>query len=329
MASNTIQVKAKGYSTPDAYTFKIEANETGNMSGASREIRATLSCIAKQPGGYETFRGPMAYIITDGTTRSNAQIKDIWPRGKWITLVSWTGYLTAGQSHTITGRYNSNIDNYSYMPASGNRDVSVTLSMPYVVSYDANGGIGAPSAQTKEYDETLTLSTIKPSRDNSVSTGYTITLNANGGYVSTNSLVQQNTNSYSFESWNTNSSGTGTTYNPGGSYAANANMTLYAIWNTSITKGSVTLPTPTRANYSFVGWGTTASATTGVVGTITPTSSQTLYAVWKKPPGLVNWRDSAGNFMSGGTISIKDSNGKWVVINKIKIKNSSGIWEEH
>ena len=329
MASNTIQVKAKGYSSPNAYTFKIDANETGNVSGNSREITATLSCIAQNPGGYQSFNSPKAYIITDGISRSEATVGNIWPRGTWITLVSWTGYLTAGQSHTITGRYNSNTNNYSYIPASGNRDVSVTLSMPYVVSYDANGGTGAPSAQTKEHDETLTLSTIKPSRDNSVSTGYTITLNANGGYVSTNSLVQQNTTSYSFESWNTNSSGTGTTYNPGGSYTANANITLYAIWNTSITKGSVTLPTPTRANYSFVGWGTTASATTGVTGTITPTSSQTLYAVWKRPSGLVNWRDSAGNFMSGGTISVKDSNGKWVVINKIKLKNDSGVWEEH
>lgn len=89
------------------------------------------------------------------------------------------------------------------------------------------------------------------------------------------------------------------------------------------------LPIPARAHYSFVGWGTTASATTGVTGTITPTSSQTLYAVWERTPSLINWRDSAGNFTSGGTISVKDSNGKWVVINKIKIKNSSGVWEEH
>lgn len=213
-----------------------------------------------------------------------------------------------------------------------NQTLTGTISVAagnYTVSYNANGGTGAPSAQTKEHDKTLILSTVKPNKANTSTAGYIITLNANGGYVSTPELTQYNTTSYSFKSWNTNSSGTGTTYNSGGSYTANADVTLYAIWNTSITKGSVTLPTPARAHYSFVGWGTTASATTGVTGTITPTSSQTLYAVWERTPSLVNWRDSAGNFMSGGTISVKDSNDKWVVINKIKIKNSSGIWEEH
>lgn len=213
-----------------------------------------------------------------------------------------------------------------------NQTLTGTISVDagnYTVSYNANGGTGAPSAQTKEHNKTLTLSTTKPTKASTNATGYTITLNANGGYVSTTKLTQYNTTSYSFSSWNTNASGSGITYNPGGSYTANANATLYAIWSTSITKGSVTLPTPARTNYSFVGWGTSASATTGIKGTITPTSSQTLYAVWKRTPSLVNWRDSAGNFTSGGTISVKDSNGKWVVINKIKIKNSSGVWEEH
>lgn len=213
-----------------------------------------------------------------------------------------------------------------------NQTLTGNLSVPigaYTVSYDANGGTGAPASQTKEYNKTLILSTVKPNKANTSTAGYIITLNANGGYVSTPELTQYNTTSYTFRSWNTNSSGTGTTYNSGGSYTANADVTLYAIWNTNTTKGSVTLPTPARAHYSFVGWGTTASATTGVTGTITPTSSQTLYAVWERTPSLVNWRDSAGNFTSGGTISVKDSNGKWVVINKIKLKNSSGVWEEH
>lgn len=180
-----------------------------------------------------------------------------------------------------------------------------------------------------KYTNRTTDFSIKPNKANTSTAGYIITLNANGGYVSTPELTQYNTTSYTFRSWNTNSSGTGTTYNSGGSYTANADVTLYAIWNTNTTKGSVTLPTPARTHYSFVGWGTTASATTGVTGTITPTSSQTLYAVWERTPSLINWRDSSGNFTSGGTISVKDSNGKWVVINKIKLKNSSGVWEEH
>ena len=69
-----------------------------------------------------------------------------------------------------------------------------------VVSYNANGGTGAPSAQTKWYGETLTLSSTRPTR-----TGYT------------------------FAGWATSSSGS-VAYQPGGSYTANSAATLYAKW---------------------------------------------------------------------------------------------------
>lgn len=71
----------------------------------------------------------------------------------------------------------------------------------YAVTYNANGGSGAPSSQTKTYGVTLTLSSTRPTR-----TGYT------------------------FLTWNTASDGTGTDYVPGASYTANAGTTLYAIW---------------------------------------------------------------------------------------------------
>lgn len=73
----------------------------------------------------------------------------------------------------------------------------------YTVSYNVNGsgGTGAPSSQTKTYGVTLTLSSTTPTRAG-----------------------------YAFNGWNTNSSGTGTNYAAGGSYTANAAVTLYAKW---------------------------------------------------------------------------------------------------
>jgi len=85
----------------------------------------------------------------------------------------------------------------------------------YTVSYNANGGSGAPSSQTKNYKTTLTLSSTKPTRS-----GYT------------------------FKSWNTKADGTGTSYSPGAKYTSNANVTLYAQWShthsytSSITKAA-------------------------------------------------------------------------------------------
>ena len=118
----------------------------------------------------------------------------------------------------------------------------------YTISYNANGGSGAPTAQTKTYGTDLTLTTSTPTRS-----GYT------------------------FNGWNTKSDGSGTNYSAGGKFTTNANTTLYAKWkqNTftlryndnmgsgcstktkTITPGNKlgTLCRPTRSGYwYFNGW---------------------------------------------------------------------------
>lgn len=82
----------------------------------------------------------------------------------------------------------------------------------YTISYNANGGTGAPSSQTKTYGITLTLSNTKP-----VKIGYP------------------------FLGWTANSNGSGTVYQPGGSFTTNANTTLYAKYSTTLTNYTVYL----------------------------------------------------------------------------------------
>lgn len=95
-----------------------------------------------------------------------------------------------------------------FYDANGSKSVSVTkmAAKTYTVSYNANGGTGAPSAQTKTYGTALTLSSTQPTRSG-----------------------------YRFAGWNTNAAGTGTSYAAGGSYTANAGVTLYAQWAVSTT----------------------------------------------------------------------------------------------
>ena len=81
---------------------------------------------------------------------------------------------------------------------------SVPAKPSYTVSYNANGGTGAPGNQTKWYGTNLVLSSTQPTR-----TGYT------------------------FGGWNTNSTGTGTNYVSGATYTGNAALALYAKWNGS------------------------------------------------------------------------------------------------
>lgn len=82
--------------------------------------------------------------------------------------------------------------------------VSVDAKTTYPITYNANGGTGAPSAQSKWHGEALTLSSTKPTK-----TGH------------------------SFQGWATSSTATAATYQPGASYTTNAALTLYAVWELS------------------------------------------------------------------------------------------------
>lgn len=153
--------------------------------------------------------------------------------------------------------------------------LSVTTSeTDYTLTYNANGGSGAPASQTKTYGAPLTLSAAKPTR-----AGHT------------------------FLGWNTKADGSGAGYAAGGSYTANAAATLYAQWQANAYAvtfdaqgGSVTpagksvtygqpygaLPVPERPGYRFDGWFTAAAGGTQVTAetVVAVTAAQTLYARW-------------------------------------------------
>ena len=173
----------------------------------------------------------------------------------------------------------------------------------YTVSYNANGGSGAPGKQTKWYGTTLTLSSGKPTR-----TGYT------------------------FKGWATSSSGN-VAYASGASYTANAAVTLYAVWQintytvsynpnggsgapgkqTKTYGATLTLSStkPTRTNYTFKGWGTSANCTTvayAAGSSYTVNASITLYAIWElsyTAPRITNLKadrcNSSGTLTDSGT----------------------------
>lgn len=146
----------------------------------------------------------------------------------------------------------------------------------HTVSYNANGGSGAPGSQTKWYGSYLYLSGTQPTR-----TGY------------------------SFQGWAT-SSGGGVAYSPGQAYGNDADMTLYAVWkantwtvsynangginppgNQTKTYGqnlTLTSSKPTRTDYNFLRWNTQADGkgtNYNAGATFTTNANTTLYAVWE------------------------------------------------
>lgn len=88
--------------------------------------------------------------------------------------------------------------------AAGFSQVHVAVDVPpkpsHTVSYNANGGSGAPGGQTKWWGEVLTLSSTRPTRAN-----------------------------HTFLGWATSANGA-VAYQPGGRFGSDNNVTLYAKW---------------------------------------------------------------------------------------------------
>ena len=152
----------------------------------------------------------------------------------------------------------------------------------YTISYDSNGGKDAPASQQKTQNIPLTLSDIRPTHENSSAGTYSVRLTPNDGGQSSSILRTARTTTYSFKGWNTAADGSGTDYVPGASYTADADVTLYAQWESTTKTAPVTLPELARDDAVFKGWAESRDAESGVMGEYTPTGNVTLYAVWHR-----------------------------------------------
>lgn len=151
---------------------------------------------AKSLGG--TINGTSICGATWGSTNWNAGTTSLTISGKQAGTATITVKLMDNNGKTLVSK-----------------NLTVTVNNPtYTVTYNANGGSGAPSSQTKQHDKTLTLSTSKPTR-----AGYT------------------------FRGWATSSGASSAQYQPGGSYSSNANLTLYAVWERNKAEPSLSFST--------------------------------------------------------------------------------------
>lgn len=200
-----------------------------------------------------------------------------------LPSASATGYTFDGWSKSNDNTADVTAGTYQLFTASGT-SASTTLyacwtAQTYTISYNANGGSGAPGPQTKTHNVTLTLSSTIPTRDG-----------------------------YEFLGWATSSTATSATYSAGGSYTNNAAATLYAVWKVlsyDITffnsKDGINLQEPvvesleygsqvdlissrnfTRPGYKFLGWGKTEDSTDILSEyTVTASNLQSLYSLWE------------------------------------------------
>lgn len=167
------------------YTVKINAAWETYYSGAQTNYGMTAS----SGGGSVTLN-------KFGTYASSGS-------GSFTGTYSISGNGSATKAITVTFK-NFNDDNGDSATTTVTFNVTVPAWTSYTVSYNANGGSGAPSSQTKWKNQTLTLSSTKPTRS-----GYTFK-----GWALSKTDADNGT-------WY---------YQAGGTCGKNENLTLYAVW---------------------------------------------------------------------------------------------------
>lgn len=243
--------------------------------------------------GYDGYGQTSAYIdINVAGTHNRASVTGQSFSGS-KDMTSKTVTVSKGTSAKQVQMW-SYVDSYAGM-SDTYHEYTVAALASYSVKYSANGGSGAPSAQTKWYGTNLTLSSTVPTR-----TGYT------------------------FVKWNTKANGSGTSYAAGASYTANAGVTLYAQWKANtykvtpnanggtldanckaLTKTYGTAmglwpsdQNPSRTGYTFQSWNTKSngSGTAYAAGAQYKTeAAATLYAIWKANTYAVTFNANGGS----------------------------------
>ena len=246
------------------------------QSGATgyRVVRGATSNFANSSILVETVTGT-SYTDTTGTAGKTYYY--------WIVAKKSSGYVTSSYATGYKASSSSGGDSAGGSSSGG----STSTSVPYTVAFNANGGTGSMANLSFAAGATKAL---------------TINTFTRTGYI--------------FVGWATSASATTSTYDDGQSVkdlttTSGATVTLYAVWQANAytikfnkNGGTGTMPNLAmtydvakaltanafqRANYKFVGWATSASATTATYSnkqsvsnlTATPDGTVNLYAVWK------------------------------------------------
>lgn len=285
--------------TSEEYNFggykKYRAVLELTTSSSAGNKTTTVKWVAKVQMQYGSDYGVGIKVSGAGSSGPKTGYLSSSPGSSWTTVAQTSGSKNfngaeSKQEKTFTATAYGTIVN-GMGSAGGSISAKGKATIPalktYTITYNSNGGSGAPGKQTKYYGKPRTLQKLTPTRS-----GYT------------------------FSHWDTKKDGSGTNYRPGGSYSSNANITLYAQWtpkkytvtynkNTDETVSnmpgkqekthgiSLQLSTriPIRTGYTFLGWAVSSDGAVRykVGGSYTTNSDITLRAKWQKLEYTVNF----------------------------------------
>ena len=265
--------------------------------------------------GDKDFNKVASITVTNKYSGNDALVVVKLTDGGTITL-QLLARADSGGGSTYTGKIKTSNNTIYFVTDSGtsNKDSTTTAAYWYIDYYKftGNNGVEITSGQQKFTSTGSSAST--PSGSFSTSIKYTVTYDANGGncgqttgYATSASaavtLPTPSRSGYIFAGWYTAASGGDRVGGAGDSYTPSANVTLYAQWgkpctvtydanggtcgtaSEKYTGTALTLPTPTRDGYWFIGWYDAAEGgdKIGEAGaTYNPTGEITLYAHWQE-----------------------------------------------
>lgn len=213
--------KYGGYYTGAGYNaFRaVLVYETTSTSETSYTLKASVKC--QMGDGHDSGSNFSATATVNGSSSSGTG-SGYYSAGTTSGVIA-SKSLAISRTHTAQTITLSGSVKSTYAWSGKTSSTSATITVPakssYKVSFNANGGSGAPSAQTKWYGESLKLSTTKPTR-----TGHT------------------------FLGWATSSSASSATYAAGATYTSNSALSLYAVWKKNYVAPSISSGTAYRCN---------------------------------------------------------------------------------
>ena len=246
-------------------TVTIPTGSTGNRSYTATYTADEFTIAYDLAGGTVTGNPTTYTIDTPSFTLVN-------PTREGYTFAGWTGTGIGSTATTVTVAQGS----------TGNRSYTATWQKNSSTLVVVNGDNS--ESYTKTYEETQTVATPSKSDDVTVTT-YNITLNSNGGSAVSNMTANKtDTTSYEFTGWTESEPFYGefndetSVYTFGPENGTTSTLTAGFTSTDSTETQTITLPTPTREGYDFLGW---YEGETKVENSLTPTRNMDLVAKWE------------------------------------------------
>jgi uncharacterized repeat protein (TIGR02543 family) len=317
--------------TRTGYTFAGWATSSGgsvvHANGASLTLSAPLTLHAQWTANSYTItfnKGSVSGAVGSDRTATktggvNLALPDSATANGYFTK---TGYTVTGWSVNADGSTTDYALGANYTTEAIDTLYPVWTANTYTVTYNYNSATGGNSVTSQAY----TVDGIRVALPTPTRTGFT------------------------FDGWHSNVGLTALVGGAGASYAPTASITLYAKWTaatftvlyeyngasggnstdsaTHTTGGTViTLPTPTRAGYTFGGWYSDVTLTSSVGaagGSYSPTANLTIFAKWTAIVRTVTYNSTNTGGINASSGSVPTDGGSYIIGNTVVVKANSG-----